>query len=245
MTILQFLFILSSSFFYLYLIHPIKIPKMVRADGGGENILVAECMFYHRPSDDEHPFLSGTSKANCKIEAFWRYVMEWSISYYYNIFSHMEIIGILDIGDEVELFCLHYMFLSIINADLEMTVQMWNEHPISGQKRKSPYQMSILRSNTTEENPPVLDELYLQEYLMPWLYGHDDNDEDGNEPQDAMYHLPNTKVVEPLRCPLTTDELERFRTQVVPIDLQDNRNDYFGRFIAAKEILQAIVLGKI
>lgn len=216
----------------------IKIPRMVRADGGGENILVAKCMFYHRPMEDENPFLSGTSKANCKIEAFWRYVMEWAISFYYNIFQFMEVNELFSVDDEMQLFVLHYMFLSLINEDLDMTVRMWNNHPMAGHGRKSPYQMATQRADTVEENPPLLDENYLQEDLMPWFYVEDDIDENND---DGMYNLPNTKVVEPLRCPLTAEELQTFKNLTTPLDSEDVKENYIGRFIAAKEILEGII----
>ena len=50
---------------------------------------------------------------------------------------------LLDINDEVHLFCLHYVFLPQINLALKLFKNAWNNHPLSTERNLSPIQLWI------------------------------------------------------------------------------------------------------
>lgn len=55
----------------------------------------------------------------------------------------MEAEGILDIGNPVHLWSLHLVFLPRLNAALRSFVETWNNHKLSTQQNRSPYQLYI------------------------------------------------------------------------------------------------------
>ena len=64
----------------------------------------------------------------------------------------MESAGALSCLNEVDLFCLHSVFLPRINSTLDSFVESWNNHPISTEQNMTPNQLFIegaLRQNIT------------------------------------------------------------------------------------------------
>ena len=53
----------------------------------------------------------------------------------------MEETGVLNIEDEVQLFCLHYVFIPRINNSLREFMTTWNHHPLSTERNRSPLQL--------------------------------------------------------------------------------------------------------
>lgn len=73
----------------------------------------------------------------------WRDLFVWTIHPFYALFSEMERIGILDVGNEVHLWALHFVYLLRINHALETFTQTWNHHKLSSQRNKTPYQLFV------------------------------------------------------------------------------------------------------
>ena len=98
-------------------------PSRVRSDRGSENIYVADFVIAQRASG-RGSFICGRSVHNQRIEHLWRDVFRSCTVLYYQLFQHMEENGLLDIDDEVQLFCLQYIFLPRINESLQQFVTM-------------------------------------------------------------------------------------------------------------------------
>ena len=120
------------------------LPSRVRADHGGENVLVSEYMLQH---PDQGPgrrsFISGKSVHNQRIERLWRDVFSTCLSSFYHLFYSLEGNGILNPNDDVDLFCLHYVFLPRINSQLETFRQAYSRHRLRTENNRSPLQLWV------------------------------------------------------------------------------------------------------
>ena len=53
----------------------------------------------------------------------------------------------LDIDNEIHIYCLHYVFLPRINRSLHQFVAMWNNHPLCTAGNSSPTQLWMMGSH--------------------------------------------------------------------------------------------------
>ena len=104
-------------------------PNNIRVDFGGENIRVAAYVVRKRGLDHAK---FGTSCHNSRIERFWRDVRKDVLNYWRTLFSYFSDNGV-DFQNANIIFCVHYLFLSAINYDLEQFRQAWNYHPMRTQ----------------------------------------------------------------------------------------------------------------
>ena len=85
------------------------IPKKVCTDMGGENIDAWEYMISHHGGNDSCVVL-GSSVHNERIERMWRDVSRSVIIPFKERFANLEDQEILDVDNEIDLFCLHQVF---------------------------------------------------------------------------------------------------------------------------------------
>ena len=130
------------------------IPEKVRTDLGGENVEVWRYMIHAHNSD--RSVVVGSSTHNERIERLWRDVFRCVGTVFYSTFKQLEEEEKLDPLNEIDLYCLHRVFLPRINAALDAFVESWNNHPISGERNFSPNQLFIhgaLQQNTSIDYP--------------------------------------------------------------------------------------------
>ncbi|PIK47113.1 hypothetical protein BSL78_16009 [Apostichopus japonicus] len=118
------------------------LPKQVRSDKGGENVLVCSFMLHHPlRRDNAGSFITGRSVHNQRIERFWRDLFTGCVSKFYNLFYKMEDAEVLSCDEEVDLAALHYVFLPIIRDHLESFRQSFIHHKIRTEGNSSPLQL--------------------------------------------------------------------------------------------------------
>ena len=86
------------------------LPQRIRSDHGRENIKVWRYILqaYH---GDTSRVITGSSTHNERIERLWRDVHRSVTINYAEIFYSLEAEGILDALNEVDLYCLHHVYL--------------------------------------------------------------------------------------------------------------------------------------
>ena len=85
--------------------------------------------------------LAGSSVHNQRIERLWRDTFRCVCHSYYSLFYEMEEIRIMDPTNDMDLFCLHYIFLPRLNIQLVKFVEGWNNRPLRTENGLSPIQL--------------------------------------------------------------------------------------------------------
>ena len=130
------------------------VPEQVRSDRGGENVAVWQYMLEQHHS--ESAVLVGSSTHNERIERLWRDVYRCVGVLFADLFREMEGEGNLSCLNEVDLFCLHSVFLPRVNSALNSFVESWNNHALSSERNLTPNQLFIegaIRQNMTPTLP--------------------------------------------------------------------------------------------
>lgn len=117
-------------------------PSRVRANKGGENLLVGKWMVINQ-GPGRGSSIQGKSCHNQRIERMWRDVFATAIRDFYAIFRSMEdgASRILDCHWPLHIWVLHLVYLPLINRLLDCWVEMHNHHPIRTENNLSPIKL--------------------------------------------------------------------------------------------------------
>ena len=129
------------------------LPSHIRSDMGGENSDVWRYMIEQHSSNSV--VIVGSSTHNERIERLWRDVHRCVTSLFYSKFRDFEESGILDPLNEIDIFCLHFVYIPLINSALDSFIESWNNHPISTERNRTPNQLFIEGSLQQDYSPNV------------------------------------------------------------------------------------------
>lgn len=127
------------------------LPEVVRTDHGGENIDIWRYMIAAK-SGNVSCVITGSSTHNERVERLWRDVYSSVACLFAETFRSIEAEGYLDPLNEVDMFCLHFIFLPRINQCLQEFQESWNHHSLSTEGNKSPYQLFLEGSMYDSDN---------------------------------------------------------------------------------------------
>lgn len=116
------------------------VPKIVRTDRGTENTIVHRLQvalrWHHEDGRaKENSFLYGRSTANQRIECMWSQLRRMSMNYWINLFKDLRDQGIFDNSNPIQVECLRFCFVTLIQKDLDSIVIQWNQHRIRQQRQ--------------------------------------------------------------------------------------------------------------
>ena len=115
------------------------LPDVVRTDHGGENIDIWQYMIAAKNGC----VITGSSTHNKRIQRLWQDVHRSVVHVFAETFHSIETEGYLDPLNEVDMYCLHFIFLPRINKCFEEFQESWNKHSLSTEGNKSLYQLFV------------------------------------------------------------------------------------------------------
>ncbi|XP_022806612.1 uncharacterized protein LOC111343694 [Stylophora pistillata] len=204
---------------FLEAVENFGLPSRIRADQGVENEDVARFMFHHPlRGPDRGSFTSGKGVRNQRIERLCRDLYVGVIYIYYEAFRYFEEQGLLQIDNEIHLYCLHYVFQPRINRHLEDFRSGRDCHPLSTERNRSPNQLWI-EGPMRSENPLIGQDVTLYVKAEIDSYGID-----MEGPVPFTTGSRDLLEIPPIYCPLHDTESNDMNQFIDPL----SHSDCFG-----------------
>ena len=179
------------------------IPSRVRMDDGVENRGVEAFMIAQRGTG-RGSAIKGPSVHNQRIERLWVDVWQNVNSRYHTLFHFMERHEVLSVVNNIHMFALHYTFLPMIQKQLDLFCDQYNNHKLSTESSYTPTQLwvsgSLEHYNTSSTSMSGI----LHEDLQ--TYGIDDLN--NNDAPSTENGIAEGIVVEDIPCPLADFDME-------------------------------------
>ena len=102
--------------------------------------------------------ITGSSVHNQRIERLWRDVFRCVFTVFYQLFHYLEEEAFLSPLSSVDLYCLHKVYIPIVNNSLSTFQNGWNNHAITSEHAMTPLQLMVtgaLVSHDQEINVPI------------------------------------------------------------------------------------------
>ena len=80
---------------------------------------------------------------NVRIERAWLDVWNGVSNVYSDIFHYLESKSVLDPNSDIDIWCLHHVYMPLVNKDLETFVAQWNNHGLRTENYKSPLNIFV------------------------------------------------------------------------------------------------------
>ena len=172
-------------------------PINVRTDLGGENVLVWRHVHDHW-GVQRKSVIVGSSVHNQRVERFNRDVNENLFHVYGPKLKELEDLGLLDINNETDMFCLHFVFLPQIKKTVREFAEAHNNHAIRTEGNLTPLQLLHMNSHLTP----------LHQSTISGLTGASPP---ASNDALSIVDVPRTE------CPLTDRELQELKQQFDPL----------------------------
>eukprot|EP00794_Sanderia_malayensis_P008539 gene8539-9451_t len=116
------------------------LPSRVRCDYGMENYHVGEYMIKNS-GENRGSIITGSSVHNCRVERTHRDVYAGVLFFYSRIFQQLEDSSDLDVLNDIDIYCLHHIYIPRIQNSLNEFLMQMNSCPVSSERNLSPLQM--------------------------------------------------------------------------------------------------------
>lgn len=122
-----------------------------------------------------NPMLTGSSVHNQRVERLWRDAYRCVLSLYYQVFYYLEDTELLDPINDIDLFCLHFVYEQRINNSLKAFVDGWNNHGLSTENNRTPIQLFVssciqttaAQNHTDDIIHPFMNEVFAETVEVP------------------------------------------------------------------------------